>query len=82
MTWKPVKISDLDAKTQQEAQKNMDFWLGKGLLPTQPVSKIFGRDVSTIQSGKARGQYIVDRNRFLVSLIEDAVSKSKIKEKE
>ena len=49
---------------------------------TPQISKIFERDVSTIQSGKARGQYIVDRNKFLVGLIEDAISKSRIKEKE
>jgi len=49
---------------------------------TPQISKIFGRDVSTIQSGKARGQYIVDQNKFLVGLIEDAINKSRIKEEQ
>jgi hypothetical protein len=34
MTWKPVKISDLDPESQRQAQENMDFWIGKGLRLT------------------------------------------------
>ena len=31
MTWKPVRIADLDAKTRREAEENLNFWIGRGL---------------------------------------------------
>lgn len=34
MTWKPVRVADLDEKTQREAAENMAFWMNEmGLRP-------------------------------------------------
>lgn len=49
MTWKPVRVADLDEKTQREAAKNMAFWMNEmGLRPkhienttTTPQSKVY-----------------------------------------
>ena len=41
MTWKSVKIADLDANTRQEAEKNMEFWRGK---KTSPPPKARGKE--------------------------------------
>ena len=35
MTWKPVRVADLDAESQRRAEENMNFWIGRG-LPTKP----------------------------------------------
>lgn len=45
---------------------------------TPQIARIFQRDVSTIQTGKARGKEIIDYNKFLVQLIDEVLNKSKI----
>jgi chromosomal replication initiation ATPase DnaA len=46
-------------------------------LSNPQIARIFQRDPSTVQTGRVRGKNIVDKNKFLVDVIQDALNKAK-----
>lgn len=49
-------------------------------LSNLQIARIFRRDPSTVQTGKFRGKDIVDKNKFLIDIINDALNKAKTEE--
>jgi len=49
-------------------------------LSNLQIARIFRRDPSTVQTGRVRGKDIVDKNKFLIEIINDALNKAQMEE--